>query len=363
MVKVFKPVFLFSLAIISFSCSEDIKTFKASKKRIVESIFASGYVKSQDQYISYPLVSGEIEEIYVKEGDMVQVGQPLIKIKNRVQDLSRRNADLFAKFNKVENNLGKIQEMEKLIILAKEKLSLDSSIYFRQKALWEKNIGTKIELESKFLNYKNAKASYTSTIQNLNDFKRQLELNAEQSKNNLSISSELEDNYIIRSKVDGQILQINREKGEMVGPQIPLLSIGNTDEFKLEMQIDENDIFDLALGQKTYVKISSLPDTILMAKISSINPIMNERTKTFQVEARFEENPPKMFSNLSFEANIEIKSKEMALVIPRNLIFQDSLVLTKEEKTLPIKIGLRNFEYAEVISGLDENTELIIPEK
>ena len=116
MVKVFKPVFLFSLAIISFSCSEDIKTFKASKKRIVESIFASGYVKSQDQYISYPLVSGEIEEIYVKEGDMVQVGQPLIKIKNRVQDLSRRNADLFAKFNKVENNLGKIQEMEKLII-------------------------------------------------------------------------------------------------------------------------------------------------------------------------------------------------------------------------------------------------------
>ena len=247
--------------------------------------------------------------------------------------------------------------------MAKEKLALDSSIYFRQKALWEKNIGTKIELESKFLNYKNAKASYTSTIQNLNDFKRQLELNAEQSKNNLSISSELEDNYIIRSKVDGQILQINREKGEMVGPQIPLLSIGNTDEFKLEMQIDENDIFDLALGQKTYVKISSLPDTILMAKISSINPIMNERTKTFQVEARFEENPPKMFSNLSFEANIEIKSKEMALVIPRNLIFQDSLVLTKEEKTLPIKIGLRNFEYAEVISGLDENTELIIPEK
>ncbi len=363
MVRIIKKITLLLLILNLVSCKEEVVTFKPERKKIIESIFASGYVKSKNQYDSYALVSGEIDEILVKEGDLVKAGQALIKLKNSIQDISEKNAALLAEYNDSKNNQGKIEEMNKMVELAKEKLSLDSSIYFRQKNLWQKNIGTKIDLEAKFLAYKNAKSAYSSAIQNLVDFKKLVNLNSLQAKNNLKISSEMEDNYIIRAKVDGQILAINREVGELVSPQLPLITIGNTSSYKLEMQIDENDIFDLKLGQKTYVKISSLPDTILIAYITKINPIMNERTKTFDVEAEFEKNPSKMFSNLSFEANIEIKSKENALVIPRNLLLEDSILLDKNENKIPVKIGLKNFEFAEVLSGLDESNELILPKK
>lgn len=363
MKRILQVIATIFLAMGMFSCKEEVPTFKPERKKIIESIFASGYVKSKNQYTSFPLVSGEVQEILVKEGEMVKAGQALIRIKNTVQDLSKKNAKLLADLNSSENNSGKIAELENLVALSKEKLALDSSIYFRQKNLFAKNIGTKIDLEAKLLTYKNALNNYQSAVQNLKDLKRQINFNAKQSKNNLSISAEMDDNYIIRAKVDGQVLSILKGIGDLVSPQTPVLTIGNTESFKLAMQIDENDIFDLKLGQKTYVKISSLPDTVLIARISKINPIMNERTKTFDVEALFEKNPPKMFSNLSFEANIEIRSKENALVIPRNLLVADSLVIGKDGEKIHIKLGLKNFENAEIISGINEKTELILPEK
>lgn len=58
----------------------------------------------------------------------------------------------------------------------------DSSLYFRQKNLWQQNIGTKVELEQRELAFQNSKASYYSSRVKYEDLKRQLNFTSSQSK-------------------------------------------------------------------------------------------------------------------------------------------------------------------------------------
>jgi HlyD family secretion protein len=51
-------------------------------------------VKSKNQYQVFPNVSGIIDVIFVKEGDTVKAGQPILKIYNMVQELNKENAEL-----------------------------------------------------------------------------------------------------------------------------------------------------------------------------------------------------------------------------------------------------------------------------
>ena len=90
---------------------------------------------------------------------------------------------------------------------------------------------------------------------------------------------------------------------------------------------------------------------------------MNERTKTFMVEAQFKEVPEKLYPFITFEANIVIKSREKVLLIPRNLLVNDSTVENSKGELIKIKTGLMDFQMVEVLSGLAESDELILPKR
>jgi multidrug efflux pump subunit AcrA (membrane-fusion protein) len=143
-----------------FACSKKKESISPTTGNITESIYASGTVKSTDQYQAFVSVSGIIEEIYVTEGQNVEVGTPLLRVSNETQKFNLENAQLAANFNDAANNQGKIIEAEALAQTAKAKLKLDSSLFVRQKALWGQQVGTRVEFEQKELNYQSSKANY-----------------------------------------------------------------------------------------------------------------------------------------------------------------------------------------------------------
>lgn len=356
-----KYIVLLSIGILVFSCGKKQETSLPTVGPITESIYASGVLKTADQYQAYVTVNGIISQLLVEEGDSVHIGSPLVAITNETQRFAAENASLAANFNDFSANSGKLDEAKLVIETAKSKFRVDSALYFRQKNLWDQQIGTKVDFEMKELAFQTSKSNYFSAIQRFRDLKRSLEFSSSQSKKNLQISAHQAQDYILRSKTNGIVYSISKSIGEIVSPQTPIAVIGNYQDFVLELQVDENDILRVQNGQKVIVTLDSYKKQAFEAKVTKISEIMNERSKTFLVEAKFTKAPPKLFPNITFEANILLNRKENVVLIPRNYLKQDSIVTLASGEERIVKVGLKDFQKAEILSGLKATDEMVKP--
>ncbi|OYU96608.1 MAG: RND transporter [Bacteroidetes bacterium B1(2017)] len=358
-----KNSLLLVLALSLFACKNKVEKIKPSIESVSESIYASGTIKSKDQYQAFLMVSGVINKFYVSEGDTVKKGQAILSVSNEAQKLSKENAQLASNFSDFDANREKLADGRNAMELARIKLKNDSMLWVRQQNLWAQQVGSKVELEQKELNYQNSRTAYASSKSKYDDLKRQLDFNSKQGKNNAQISSVIESDYTLKSDIDGVVYSLLKEKGEMVLPQNPLAIIGSKNDFVLNMLVDEYDITRIKLKQQVLVSLDSYKGEVFVAEVSKIFPIMNERSKTFLVEATFIKQPPVLFPNISFEANIVIQTKPSALLIPRSYLQNDSFVTKATGEKVLVRTGLKDYQKIEILSGITEADELIIPVK
>ncbi|MBN7817997.1 efflux RND transporter periplasmic adaptor subunit [Algoriphagus pacificus] len=358
----FSIVGSFILCIIFFSCGSDShETIQPEISGITESVYASGNIKAADQYDAFTNASGPIQEIFVKEGDTVSIGTPLLAVFSEREKLSRENAEIAKSYADLQANQSRLRDLQLTIDLAKSKMQNDSLLYVRQKNLRDQNIGTEVEFEQKKLNWENSKTAYESALIRYKDLKREIEFNSSSASKNLAISKVLESDYVLKSKINGKVYALLKEKGEMVTPQVALAVLGSVDDFLLELQVDEYDISKVKLGQVVMVSMDSYKGEAFEAVVEKIYPIMDTQTKSFKVEARFTKAPPQLYPNLSLEANIITDVRTKALIIPRSYLIADSLVINENEDTIPVKVGIKNYQFAEILEGIDNQTKLLKP--
>ncbi len=351
----------FLLLTILLSCKPDQSQVRPTIEDITESVYASGVVKSKNQYQVFSTVNGIVKEIFVTEGEAVKKGTPLMRIFNKTSALTTRNAQLAAEYAKLSANQEKLEELKSAIDLAKIKMNTDSLLWQRQENLWKENIGTRVELEQRALNFQNSLNNYRSATIRYHDAKRQLELAANQSKNTFEINNTITDEYVIKSEVDGKIYSLLKSIGELITSQSPVALIGDDKTFLLELQVDEFDISKITQGQRVFVNMDSYKGQVFEARIEKINPAMNERSKTFVVEAVFATQPPVLYPFLTVEANIVIQEKKNALTIPRSYLVNESYVLMKGNELKAVVTGLKDYQKVEIVSGLAKDDFILKP--
>lgn len=343
-------------------CNKNVETTTPKTANVVESVYASGIVKSINQYEVYTTSNGLVENIFVKEGEAIKKGTPLFKIENINSKLSAENARLFSLANDYAQNKEKLSEVKSSIEFAIKKLVNDSLLLVRQQELWSQNIGSKVELEQRELSFENSKVNLKKVQVTYEDINRQLKLASDQSKINLKIAQAHEDDLIIRSEENGNVYKINAKKGEMATSMSPLAVVGQED-FIIELDVDEFDIVKLKKGQKVIVRMDSYQNQIFEAQVSFIYPMMNDRTRTFKVEAVFSKKPEVLYPNLTLEANIIINEKKDVLTIPTIYLLNDSTVILEDGREKVLKIGLKDYGIAEILSGVEKNTKIRMPKK
>ncbi len=343
------------------ACKKQPEKTQPTMERITESVYASGIIKSKNQYQVYTTVAGLIQRILVKEGDVVKKGDPLFVIQSETAKLNAENAKLSADFADLNTRGDRLSELKGIIETTKSKMLNDSLLLMRQRGLWAQQIGSKVELEQRELAYTSSANNYESAVLRYKDLQKQLKFAAAQSQKLLSISKNIAQDYIIRSQSDGRVYSISKEVGEIVNTQSPVAIIGDAEDFVTELQIDENDIARIKKGQRVLLTLDSYKGQVFEATISKIDPIMNERSRTFTIEADFTQKPPTLYPNLTTEANIVIQSKEKALTIPRAYLLQDSLVILENKEQRRVEIGLKDYQKAEIISGLSANETILKP--
>lgn len=347
-------IFLFSgILIVGVSaCNTKKEETKPLLESISESVYASGIIKSRNQYQVYPKASGTIAAVFVKEGDLVKKGTPILRISNETASLQAENARLGAEYADINKNRDRLNELLTSVSIAKNRNQNDSILFSRQQNLWNSGVGSKVELEQRELAYSASHLNLEAALLRYQDLEKQLNLNSQQSNRTSEISRTLEKDYTVISAVDGKVYALLKEKGEFASTQSVIAIIGDANDFYPELQIDEYDINRIQVGQKVFLNMDSYKGNVYEALVTKIDPIMDERSRSFKLEAQFINRPEMLYPNLTVEANILIHTKDKALTIPRSYLVDDTYVLNKDQEKIKIKTGLLDYNKVEVLEGL-----------
>lgn len=349
-----KAIVSASIILLFTACKNENSGIRPTVGAITQSVYASGIVKADGQYIVYPSANGVLQKINVAVGDTIATGQSLFELDSDKAQLSTENARLAYQLSNENSRYiqDKIAEMELAVQNAKDKLKLDESVYSRNVKVKDQGGISEVDFERVELAYKSSKSAYATAQNRLNQFR--IQLKNEQSRNNINLrlSEKSQSDFTVKSAFSGQLFDILVKEGTLVSPQTALAVIGRANSFLLELEVDENDMVQVTAGQKVLVTMDSYKGQVFEAEVHKIYPIMDERSRTFKIEAYFVKTPEKLYPNLTAEANIIIQTKKQAITIPKKYLIDKNYVLVNDDEKRKVKTGLSDYQNVEILEGL-----------
>lgn len=359
-----KSIQLTLVLLLVISCSKKQDKILPIERNLTESVYASVTIQPESLYQAHAIVSGLLDQNLVKEGDLVLKNQALFQIINNSPKLNTENAKFALELAKENYNGGAaiLNSIKDEIRAATLTFKNDSINYFRQKNLWEQNIGSKVQYDTKKLNFELSSNNLKLLQSKYERTKNELSTAVKQAENNYLNSLITTKDFTVKSNMNGKIYALYKEPGELVTSMEPLASIGSATSFIIEMLIDEVDIVKISGNQEVLLVLDAYNESVFKAKVSKIYPKKDERNQTFLVEAVFDDSPKVLYPGLSGEANIIIRKKDNALTIPKAYVIDGNKVKTDDGLTT-ISTGLQNMEYIEVLSGINKDTYIYKPEQ
>ncbi|WP_194977032.1 efflux RND transporter periplasmic adaptor subunit [Aquiflexum lacus] len=341
------------LAMLS-SCNTS-ETTHAQRIDIVDAVFASGHIIMENEYLVTANSEGYLVAATIQEGDSVNAGMPLFQLSSEVQNeqLSGAQATYRDALQNLNENSPQQSQLRLQIEQAKAQLEIDGANYKRYHNLSKTGAVSQQELERAKVQYENSSRQVDILQKSLTDLVEKLRLNLINAETQLNIQKENTSDYYLSSFIDGRVLEVYKNQGDLVRRGETIARIGGGKPL-IKLFVGEEDIDKIKIGQLTTISLNTQKDDLLDTRISKIYPAFDELQQSFICEAAFVE-APELYVNTQLQANIIIAQKENALVIPSAyLIFGDSICYKNGEKAA-VEIGIRTSDWLEIISGLDES--------
>ncbi|MDY2587923.1 efflux RND transporter periplasmic adaptor subunit [Winogradskyella aquimaris] len=356
-------VWLLLVLIVSNSCQNKREAIQPEYRELTESVYASVIVQPDSLYQVYAIVSGILDKNLIEEGDPVVKGQNIIQVINNTPKLNTENAKLQLQLAQ-ENYSGRaaiLNSIEDEILSATLKYKNDSTTFFRQKNLWNQQIGSKAEYDAKKLNYELSKNNLQLIRSRYQRTQSELLTALKQAKNNLATTQIASEDFTISSKINGNVYALYKEPGEIVNTMEPLATLGSKNRFIIEMLVDEVDIVKVNVNQLVIITLDAYGDQVFKGRVYRILPKKDEQNQTFTVEALFDHQPTKLYPGLSGEANIIIAKKDSVLTLPISYVRNNQV--ETESGIKDVETGMQNMEFVEIISGINANTKVYEPDE
>jgi len=359
---------LLFISIIVLSCSRQ-QIIHPQYKNIVEAVYASGTILPENEYKVFALSNGVITEKRVKDGDSVKAGDVLYVVSNQAASAQLQTAKAAYQnaLSDLSENSHVLNDLKLQMKNAKAKFENDSVTFMRDSVLYfGSSVGTKANYDQAQMAYMISRNQKKSAEEKFYSAQDQLRLALNSAKSQLASAEEMLGNYTIRSDSNGTVFQTFKEEGEAVHSGELIALLGKKSKRIIRLAVDQQDIDKVKIGQQVLLKTDVTANKIYNATITRIYPVMNEADQTFRVDAAFPDSVIMPYVHSSVEANIVIQKKEHALVIPRSaLIAGDSVMVdvSGKKKIVQAKTGIVTLDDAEIISGIDEKSNVILPEK
>jgi HlyD family secretion protein len=351
--------------VTAMSCSAP-ETIQPETKSVMEAVYASGFLESVGQIELRSQAEGILLGEFGTEGEKVEKGQVLFTISGLALDSRLQAAQLNYELAKTNASTSSplLAEFLQGVKIAEEQYRADSLKWLRQSKLYEQKAVSLSQFEA-------AKTAYESSRQSLNRSQSQLEskndqllLALESARKDLLLLQDELGYYKVRTERDGIFFQSGAEVGEFIKKGDVLATLGTDQGFISKLKIDEQDISRISLGQKVLLEMDAFPGRTFQATLTKIYSKVDPTDQMLRVDALINEPLPANLIGLALEANILIREKNDALVIPGGMLLPgDSVLILKDRKALKVKVtpGIRTLTEVEILEGLSKDSNLIKP--
>lgn len=367
-----------------------VETTKAKKVSIIEKVSASGVIQPEIEVKLSPDVAGEIIELNVMEGDSVNIGDLLVKIRpdNFVSALDRARANLNQQMANLAQAKANLQRSEAQFNRAK----LD---YERNEKLYADKVISDSDWElaqSNYLTSKNDLEAAKQSVLGAEYIIKSSQATVDEAAENLRLTN-------VYSPVNGTVSQLLVEKGErVVGTQqmagTEMLRLADLRKMEVRVNVNENDIVRISLGDTTLIDVDSYASVGKRFKgvVTSIANSANTKASIdavteFEVKIRIinesyaelvtERNRFPFRPGMTASVDIITQKKDNVLSVPL------AAVTTREDQTnensdgttklkeliyvvengkavqKEIKTGISDFDNIEIVEGVNEGAEIV----
>lgn len=354
---------------------KDLNISTVDKGVIEVSVSASGKVIPAFEEIINSPINSRIVEVYKRGGDSVDVGTPILKLDlqsaeteyNKLLDeeqmkslqLEQQRVTNHNKLSEMEMNL-KVSRMEldrKAVELRNERyldsLGAGTTDKVRQVEL-DYNVSI-LKLKEDEQKYKNEQALAEADLK-----VKELELNI--FRKSLAETRRTLEDAQIRSPRKAILTYVNNEIGSQIGQGAKVAIVSDLSHFKIEGEIADTYGDRIAAGSKAVIKIGSEK---LDGTVSDVTPLSKNGVISFTVQLE-EDNHKRLRSGLKTDVYVMNAVKDDVLRIANSSYYvgkgEYELFVVNGNQLLKrkVQLGDSNFEYVEVVSGLQEGDQVIV---
>lgn len=179
---------------------------------------------------------------------------------------------------------------------------------------------------------------------------------------------------VIKAPFAGVVAEVNVEVGEWVTPSPPLLTsppvidLIDPTSIYVSAPMDEVDSGAIRADLPVKVSVDSRPDEVFLGRVLRVAPyVLDEeaQNRTLEIEVAIEDGEiaESLLPGTSADAEVILETRANVLRVPTSALLQNRSVLVLEDGELvsrAIEIGLRNWQYAEIASGLAEGERVVV---
>lgn len=331
---------------------------------ITKQVYATGTVEGKTQVDVGAQASGQILKLHVKTGDEVKKGDLLAEIDPRNQQNSLKSAQ------------AELEIIKAKIVAKKAEIRKLQLEFNRQQNLLKTNATSKQDYEAAAASLDIAKAELT-------------QYEAEQEKDELAVTNaETNLEYTqITAPMDGTVYATVVDEGQTVNAAQTtptILRLADLSEITVKTEISEADVVGVKSGLECSFTILGQPHESFKGILGSIAPAPSSYESSSSTSSSSSSsssdaiyynadinvaNPDRVLRiDMTADVTINIDSRQGVLAIPLTALRQDDgskaevYLLENGDKVIAreIKIGLRDEQFVEVLSGLDKNEKVVI---
>lgn len=260
----------------------------------------SGSVEAFNQVIITPEIDAPVEAALAQNGDYVEKGEPLVRLRDDTYRERVRQAEAALQIAQAEADDARASLKE---LRAQLK---------RTERLAEQNFESQQQLESLRAQVAQAEAQ----VEQAKGQVAQAKATLDERRTDLRRT-------VIRAPISGQVGNRNVQVGQRVGPNTQLYTMGNLDSVRVEVGVTDRMLGRIQPGQTARVAIPSVGDTVVTAEVTRLSPFINDESYSAEAEIVIP-NPGGLFkSGMFVRVDVAYAESQKATLVPLSAIYED----------------------------------------
>ena len=345
-----------------------VKSITVESRDVHRPVESVGSLFPFEEVVVSSEVEGKVEKVMADVGDKIAKGQPLVRIAplelqltSEQQQATLEQARAKLGLSEKDTDIKDVSQVAEVKKAAADLYDADQN-FKRNKELFEKGVIPQQSYDAAEARLKTAKANYDLAVQQVQNMRatiRQYSASANLAKKKLNDST-------IHAPFGGFIKERTVAEGQYLKVQTPVMTIVDVDPLRVRLNVPEKMTTWIKNGQLVTLTVEAIPGRDFKGKIWRINPVVQQQTRMFEVEALIDNHDFVLKPGFFVKASFPSDKVDSILTVPQEapvFLYGVYKVFVIENGTLherEIKLGEKIGDHVEVISGLNANDVIAI---